>query len=150
MGGTREHLSASQPVTPPGHRRPPATLATPDHFRGNSGLKLQEHSTPVLGLTFLRSAEVRVPAERAKLKKTGASSKRGSRVDGPAAELSIHGVEKTDEPGHLCRLNLAGHGLDGDICHGGNVNSYYDDPHEATDRFDFIVHDAPFACHVER
>ena len=27
-------------------------------------------------------------------------------VDVPAAELSIHGVEKTDETGHLCRLNL--------------------------------------------
>jgi hypothetical protein len=27
-----------------------------------------------------------------------------------AAELSIHGVEKTDETGHLCRLNLVLHG----------------------------------------
>jgi type I restriction enzyme M protein len=25
----------------------------------------------------------------------------------PAAELSVHGVEKTDETGRLCRLNLA-------------------------------------------
>ena len=50
----------------------------------------------------------------------------------PAAELSIHGVEKTDETGRLCRMNLAVHGLEGDIRHGGNVNSYYDDPHDAT------------------
>ncbi|NTW51177.1 MAG: SAM-dependent DNA methyltransferase, partial [Chlorobiaceae bacterium] len=50
----------------------------------------------------------------------------------PSAELSIHGVEKTDETGRLCRLNLAIHGLEGEIMHGGNVNSYYDDPHNAT------------------
>ena len=46
----------------------------------------------------------------------------------PAAELSIHGVEKTDETGRLCRMNLAIHGLEGDIKNGGNVNTYYDDP----------------------
>ncbi len=29
----------------------------------------------------------------------------------PTRELSIHGVEKTDETGRLCRLNLAVHGV---------------------------------------
>jgi type I restriction enzyme M protein len=62
----------------------------------------------------------------------------------PAAELSIHGVEKTDETGRLCRLNLAVHGLEGDIRHGGNVNSYYDDPHSATGEFDFVLANPPF------
>ena len=62
----------------------------------------------------------------------------------PAAELAICGVEKTDETGRLCRLNLAVHGLEGDIKHGGNVNSYYDDPHAATGSFDFVLANPPF------
>jgi type I restriction enzyme M protein len=62
----------------------------------------------------------------------------------PAAELAICGVEKTDETGRLCRLNLAVHGLEGDIRHGGNVNSYYDDPHNAIGQFDFVLANPPF------
>ena len=265
-----------------------------DQLRANSGLKAQEYSGPILGLIFLRFAEVRFTAQRAKLEKAGASSRRASRVDepaayhaenvlylapdarfdhlltlpeaanvgakvneamreiekhnpqlsgvlpktynlfagtmlkdllkkvseipasadfdafgriyeyflgefartegqkggefdtpasivrllaeiiepfhgrlldpacgsggmfvqsarfvaehqkNPAAELAICGVEKTDETGRLCRLNLAVHGLEGDIRHGGNVNSYYDDPHSATGQFDFVLANPPF------
>src|ERR1700692_2283724 len=50
-----------------------------DQFRANSGLKSQEYSAPVLGLIFLRFAEVRFAALRTKLEKTSASSRRGSR-----------------------------------------------------------------------
>ena len=265
-----------------------------DQFRANSGLKAQEYSGPILGLIFLRFAEVRFAAQRAKLEKAGASSRRASRIDepaayhaenvlylssearfdyllnmpeasdigakvnsamrevekhnpqlagvlpktynlftstllkellkkiseipatldfdafgriyeyflgefamsegqgggefytpasivqllaqviepfhgrildpacgsggmfvqsarfvaehhkNPAAELSICGVEKTDETGRLARLNLAVHGLEGDIKHGGNINSYYDDPHSATGKFDFVLANPPF------
>jgi type I restriction enzyme M protein len=268
--------------------------AAADQFRANSGLKSQEYSAPVLGLIFLRFAEVRFAAQRAKLEKAAASSRRGSRLNepaayhaegilylpadarfdyllnlpeaenigarinagmrdiekqntqlagvlpksynlftstllkellkkvseipasldydafgriyeyflgefamsegqgggefytpvsivrllteviepyhgrildpacgsggmfvssarfvaehkkNPAAELSIHGIEKTDETGRLCRLNLAVHGLEGDIRHGGQINSYYDDPHNATDTFDFVLANPPF------
>ncbi len=265
-----------------------------DQFRANSGLKAQEYSGPILGLIFLRFAEVRFAAQRKKLEQASAASRRGSRVDEPAAyhaanvlylapearfdyllslpeavdigskvnaamreiekhnpqldgvlsktfnlftstllkellkkiseipatldfdafgriyeyflgefamsegqgggefytpgsivklltqviepyhgrildpacgsggmfvqsarfvaehhqnpsaELAICGVEKVDETGRLCRLNLAVHGLEGDIRHGGNVNSYYDDPHTATGAFDFVLANPPF------
>ena len=265
-----------------------------DQFRANSGLKAQEYSGPILGLIFLRFADVRFAAQRKKLEKASTSSRRGSRVDdpaayhadnglylppearfehlltlpeaanvgarvneamrgiekhnetlkgvlpktynlftgtllkellkkvseipasvdydtfgriyeyflgqfartegqkggefytpasivkllteviepfhgrildpacgsggmfvqsarfvaerqkNPAAELAICGVEKTDETGRLCRLNLAVHGLEGDIRHGGHVNSYYDDPHSATGAFDFVLANPPF------
>jgi len=62
----------------------------------------------------------------------------------PANELAIYGVEKTDETGRLCRMNLAVHGLEGDIRHGGQINTYYDDPHAATGKFDFVLANPPF------
>ena len=56
-----------------------------DQFRANSGLKAQEYSGPILGLIFLRFAEVRFTAQRAALEKAGASARRGSRVEEAAA-----------------------------------------------------------------
>jgi type I restriction enzyme M protein len=64
--------------------------------------------------------------------------------ENPTRKLSIHGVEKTDDTGRLCRLNLAVHGLEGDIHYGDEVNSYYDDPHRAVGRFDFVLANPPF------
>lgn len=55
-----------------------------------------------------------------------------------SSELSISGVEKTDETGRLCRMNLAVHGLEGDIRHGGEVNSCYDASRQATEKFDLL------------
>jgi len=51
-----------------------------DLFRANSGLKAQEYSAPALGLIFLRFA-----VQRAELEKSATSSRRGSRMDEPAA-----------------------------------------------------------------
>ena len=56
-----------------------------DQFRANSSLSAAQYSQPVLGLIFLRFAEVRFAAQHAKLEKTSASSRRGSRIDDPSA-----------------------------------------------------------------
>ena len=62
----------------------------------------------------------------------------------PAGDLAICGVEKTDETGRLCRMNLAVHGLEGTIRHGGDMNSYYEDPHKSVGAFDFVMANPPF------
>jgi type I restriction enzyme M protein len=59
--------------------------AAADQLRANSGLTSAQYSQPVLGLIFLRFADVRFAAQRAKLEKASASSRRGSRVDDAAA-----------------------------------------------------------------
>lgn len=66
------------------------------------------------------------------------------RKTGKTGALPICGVEKVDDTGRLCRLNLAVHGLEGDIRHGGEINSYYDDPHNLVGRFDFVLANPPF------
>jgi hypothetical protein len=60
---------------------------TADQFRANSGLKAQEYSGPILGLIFLRFAEVRFTAQRARLEKASASSlKSSSPITGTSSE----------------------------------------------------------------
>lgn len=59
----------------------------------------------------------------------------------PSAAISIHGQEKTRETARLCRMNLAVHGLGGDI---RVANSYYEDPHHAAGRFEFVMANPPF------
>jgi len=59
----------------------------------------------------------------------------------PGDELSIYGQEKTGETVRLARMNLAIHGLSGEIREG---NSYYDDLHQSVDRFDFVMANPPF------
>src|SRR5207249_2016609 len=77
-------------VAPPAKDAATATLekrlwAAADQLRANSGLTSAQYSQPVLGLIFLRFAEVRFAVQRAKLEKVSASSRRGSRVDDPTA-----------------------------------------------------------------
>ena len=50
-----------------------------DQFRANSGLKAQEYSGPILGLIFLRFAEVRFAIQHKKLEQAATSARRQSR-----------------------------------------------------------------------
>ena len=59
----------------------------------------------------------------------------------PQRELSIFGMEKVEDTVRMCRMNLAIHCLEGDVVMG---NSYYDDPHKAAGRFDFVMANPPF------
>ncbi|TAU47469.1 SAM-dependent DNA methyltransferase [Rhizobium ruizarguesonis] len=59
----------------------------------------------------------------------------------PSREISLYGAEKMDDTQKLCRLNLAVHGLSGDV---RVANSYYDDPHSMVGTFDFVMANPPF------
>ena len=56
-------------------------------------------------------------------------------------ELSIFGAEKTEETVPLAKMNLALHGLSGDI---REANTYYEDPHKVVGSFDFVMANPPF------
>jgi len=56
-------------------------------------------------------------------------------------ELSVYGQEQKEVTVPLAKMNLALHGLSGDIRLG---NSYYDDLHHAVGKFDFVMANPPF------
>lgn len=59
----------------------------------------------------------------------------------PSQELSIYGQEKTSDTVRLSNMNLAVHGLGGDIREG---NTYYEDLHDSVGKFDFVMANPPF------
>src|SRR5712692_1986420 len=59
----------------------------------------------------------------------------------PNAEIAIYGQERVAETGRLCRMNLAVHGLSGDI---RQANTYYENVHKCLNRFDFVMANPPF------
>ncbi|MGI8457362.1 MAG: type I restriction-modification system subunit M [Propionibacteriaceae bacterium] len=56
-------------------------------------------------------------------------------------KLSVFGAEKTEDTVPLAKMNLALHGLSGDI---RQANSYYEDPHSAIGAFDYVMANPPF------
>jgi len=60
---------------------------------------------------------------------------------GVTDRLSIYGQERVDETVKLCRMNLAVHGLGGQV---RQANSYYEDPFDCVGQFDFVMANPPF------
>lgn len=59
----------------------------------------------------------------------------------PYKEISIYGQEKAEDIVRLCKMNLAIHGLSGDIRQG---NTYYEDVFNMWKQFDFVMANPPF------
>jgi len=59
----------------------------------------------------------------------------------PSREIGIYGIEKMEDTQKLCRLNLAVHGLSGEVV---VANAYYEDPHRMVGKFDFVMANPPF------
>jgi type I restriction enzyme M protein len=59
----------------------------------------------------------------------------------PNEELSVFGVEAKETNMRTGKMNLAVHGLSGDVRLG---NTYYEDPHNSLGRFDFVMANPPF------
>jgi type I restriction enzyme M protein len=56
-------------------------------------------------------------------------------------EISVCGQEKVAETIRLCKMNLAVHGLSGDI---RQAVTYYEDVHKSVGKFDFVMANPPF------
>ena len=63
------------------------------------------------------------------------------RHESASRKLSVFGAEKTDDTVPLAKMNLALHGLSGDI---RQANSYYEDPHSSIGAFDYVMANPPF------
>jgi type I restriction enzyme M protein len=61
--------------------------------------------------------------------------------NGGNGRLSIYGQERVEETLKLCTMNLAVHGLEGQI---SQSNSYYEDPFHSTDQFAYVMANPPF------
>jgi type I restriction enzyme M protein len=56
-------------------------------------------------------------------------------------QIMAYGQEKVAETIRLCKMNLAVHGLTGDI---RQAVTYYEDPHKSVGKFDFVMANPPF------
>ena len=61
--------------------------------------------------------------------------------ENPVDKLTFYGLEKNATTIRLAKMNLAVHGLEGDI---KKAITYYDDPHELLRKADFVMANPPF------
>jgi type I restriction enzyme M protein len=59
----------------------------------------------------------------------------------PYSDISVYGQEKAEDTVRLCKMNLAIHGLSGEIKQG---NTYYEDVFNMMKQFDFVISNPPF------
>jgi type I restriction enzyme M protein len=62
----------------------------------------------------------------------------------PSNEISVYGQDNKTKTVNLCKMNIAVHGLTGDIKEG---NSYYEDVHKSNNKFDFVMANPEFNVH---
>jgi type I restriction enzyme M protein len=93
------------------------------------------------GGMFIQSARF-VEAHKSNRSLTPALSQGAREYSGnPTSEISVPGQERVTDTARLARLNLAVHGLSGDIKQG---NTYYEDLQDSVGRFDFVLANPPF------
>ena len=63
------------------------------------------------------------------------------RHENPTEKLTFYGLEKNATTIRLAKMNLAVHGLEGNI---QKIITYYDDPHELLRKSDFVMANPPF------
>ncbi|MDO9507904.1 MAG: N-6 DNA methylase, partial [Thermovirgaceae bacterium] len=63
------------------------------------------------------------------------------RLENPVDRLTFYGLEKNATTIRLAKMNLAVHGLEGDI---QKAITYYEDPHELLGEADFVMANPPF------
>jgi type I restriction enzyme M protein len=61
--------------------------------------------------------------------------------NGNGGRLSIYGQERVEETVKLCKMNLAVHGLEGQV---SQSNTYYEDPFKSVGQFDYVMANPPF------
>lgn len=61
--------------------------------------------------------------------------------DDDTKDLMVYGAERTPETVKLARMNIAVNGLRGEI---KSANSYYEDPYESYEKFDYVMANPPF------
>ena len=59
----------------------------------------------------------------------------------PSRELAIYGQELSSHNVRIAKMNLAVHGLEGEVIQG---NTYYADEHESFGKFDYVMANPPF------
>ena len=62
----------------------------------------------------------------------------------PMNRVTFYGHEKNETTAKLAQINLAVHGLEGNIRAGNEAITYYKDPHELAGKCDFVMANPPF------